>query len=222
MSLLKSEDKVSCLALVAANLAPLIGVLFAGWDASLIVLLYWTENLIIGAYNILRMAVAKVEKPGRHLGKLFFIPFFCIHYGGFCGAHGIFLLFFFKLGDPQAILHQGGGVGPLVFLQILFAVVSQLWTSAPRAMLWSFASLVASHGISFVQNYLMRGEYARVSVKELMGRPYKRIVIMHVAIIAGGFFVMRLQSPLLKSGLDVHFHWRSHKPRPKSEGASVE
>ena len=32
-------------ALVLANIMPLIGVLFFGWDAAVIVLLYWTENV---------------------------------------------------------------------------------------------------------------------------------------------------------------------------------
>jgi len=64
------------LCLVAANAVPLYGVAFAGWDAFLVVLLYWAENLIIGFYNILKIAFAKVNKPQENLGKLFLIPFF--------------------------------------------------------------------------------------------------------------------------------------------------
>jgi hypothetical protein len=70
-----------------------------------------------------------------------------------------------------------------------------------------------------VQNYLIRKEYAVTTIKELMERPYKRIVVLHIAIIAGGIFIMSLNSPLpllliiifLKIGIDIHLHNRSHR-----------
>lgn len=52
-----SEYKASALALIAANALPLFGVLFLGWDAFSIVFLYWCENVIIGAINVLKMIV---------------------------------------------------------------------------------------------------------------------------------------------------------------------
>jgi hypothetical protein len=53
MALLPSElpswaQRWSVWALIAANLVPLGGVLFAGWSAFEVVFLYWLENLIIG------------------------------------------------------------------------------------------------------------------------------------------------------------------------------
>ncbi len=59
-----------------------------------------------------------------------------------------------------------------------------------------------------------------------MNRPYKRILVLHVAIIGGGFLVMALQSPLslliilvaLKICLDIYLHHRSH--RHESHGES--
>ena len=228
---LKSAGSVSLVSLIVANLLPLGGVLFAGWDVSLVVLLYWTENLIVGFYNVLRMATARIEHPAEHLGKLFMIPLFCVHYGGFCAVHGFFLLAFFDLGGgPQAVVPGGGAwFGPLVFLQLLVGVMAQLWASAPLGMLWSFLALVASHGVSFVQNHLLAGESERLSLKDLMGRPYGRIVVMHVAIIAGGFFVMALKSPLpllviliiLKAGLDVKLHLRSHARAGRAKTATT-
>jgi hypothetical protein len=92
----------SILALITANLAPLFGILFFGWDAASIVLLYWIENLIIGAYNILMMILVKVKSRSAQFKKLFIIPFFCVHFGGFCAVHGFFLLAFFKLGGDMS------------------------------------------------------------------------------------------------------------------------
>ena len=74
----------SLIGLVTANMIPLGGILFLGWEAGPIVLVYWWENLIVGFYNILRMALLPVKHVGENLGKLFTILFFYLHYGGFC------------------------------------------------------------------------------------------------------------------------------------------
>jgi hypothetical protein len=90
------KPSLSIQALTVANLLPLFGVVFLGWDAAAIVLLYWIENLIVGSINILRMILVKVESTAGQFQKLFMIPFFCVHFGGFCAVHGFFLLTFFK------------------------------------------------------------------------------------------------------------------------------
>jgi hypothetical protein len=73
------KPSLSIQALTVANLVPLFGVVFLGWDAAAIVLLYWIENLIIGFINTLRMILVKVESPAKQFQKLFMIPFFCVH-----------------------------------------------------------------------------------------------------------------------------------------------
>ena len=214
-------------ALVAVNTVPLAGALFLGWDAAAIILLYWMENVVTGFYNVLRMVFWKAEVPAAHLVKLFIIPFFCIHFGGFCAGHGFFLLAFFKVGGGmQHFFPEPAWPGPLVFVQLLIAVISRLWQSLPAGMIWPVIGLFASHGISFVQNYLLGGEYRSASIGKLMGRPYARIVLLHVAIIAGGLPVMLLGSPIpllcilivLKIALDVHMHRRSHRAASEEEG----
>ena len=74
------------LVLLLANLVPVFGVLYLDWDVSSIIVLYWAENLIIGGFTLLKMLVA-----GK-TGALFRMLFFCVHYGGFCAIHGIFVL----------------------------------------------------------------------------------------------------------------------------------
>ena len=56
-------------------------------------------------------------------------------------------------------------------------------------------------------------------MKDIMMRPYKRILLMHVAIIFGGVLITKLGSPvallcvliLLKIALDLWLHVRSHR-----------
>ena len=51
-----------------------------------------------------------------------------------------------------------------------------------------------------------------------MGQPYKRIIVMHITIILGGFMVAALDSTLpallllvvLKLAVDLHSHLKEH------------
>jgi Family of unknown function (DUF6498) len=197
--------KASVLALIATNFVPLFGVLFLSWDTFEIVGLYWIENVIIGAINVLKIAtcfpnpsqldptkVANQEavqrfrkrvrsaKPERQGSKLFFVPFFTIHYGIFCLAHGIFVLSFF------AVESTGNGLfdGPRTFWQMMSE--RQLW--------WGVIALAASHLYSYAVNYLGRGEFRRTVVPALMIQPYARVVVLHLAIIFGAIVAGALGS----------------------------
>jgi hypothetical protein len=206
--------RFNLLLLVAANLVPLAAVLFFDWDVGALVVLYWSENLIIGFYNLLKMAGA--------LGLRAVFPgvFFTLHYGGFCAVHGFFIL---------NLLLGGASFGDdrpwpffLIFLQLLLDVIDQVLAQAPREWLIAFVGLLVSHGYSFVSNFLLAGERERATARSLMAAPYKRIVILHVAIIAGGFAVVALGEPLLlllvlvvgKTGLDIALHLKEHRPAP--------
>ncbi len=214
----KYLTNIPLIALVAANLIPFWGVVFWEWDAFNVVLLYWSENIAVGFYNILKMAFAKVNKPVEHLGKLFMIPFFTVHYGGFCAVHGFFVLMLFGKGDGGSLQ---GHSWPcfFVFLQMLLNVLKHIYSIMPEAMLYAMGALFVSHGVSFVYNYLIKGEYAKVELNKLMGSPYARIVIMHMAVLFGAFLTTALGSPVgiliilvgLKTSLDVIFHLRQHK-----------
>jgi hypothetical protein len=215
-------SNVPLIALVAANIVPVAGVLFLGWDAFYLVLFYWAENVAVGFYTILKIACVKVPHPIAHLGKLFAIPFFTVHYGGFTGVHGLFILGMFKKGG------EGLGSGAdwpcfLVFVQMLLNVIREAYSIMPPHMRLAMAALFASHGISFIYNYLIKGEYAASKVNNLMGEPYGRVVVMHIAILGGGFFAMSLGSPMglllalvvLKTVVDIRFHRREHQKKQK-------
>ena len=218
LSLTKSWLDLSVIALLAANTIPLFGVLFLKWDAFFIVLLYWSENLIIGFYNILKIIFSRVSHPSVHLGKLFLIPFFIIHYGGFTAGHGLFLLAFFKEDVAKNVLESFKWPFILVFLELLINVVKQIYLIIPSEMKIAVLSLFISHGVSFIYNYLLKGEYANPN-KNLMAGPYGRVILMHITILGGGFLAMSMGSPaaillilvILKTIVDVILHLRGHK-----------
>jgi len=215
---------VPLLALLVANAVPLFGVLFLKWDAFYVVLLYWAENLAVGFYNVLKMAFVKVSHPAKHLGKLFMIPFFMVHYGGFTAVHGFFILAIFSKGEQGPPMGNESWPCFFVFLQLLLNVIKHIMSTIPPTVRLAVLSLFASHGISFIYNYLIKGEYTRTNLQKLMGQPYARVVIMHITILGGAFLTMALGSPValllilvgLKTIIDIKMHLWEHKKAKKA------
>lgn len=71
--------------LMASNLAPLVGVLFFGWDAFAILLLYWAETLAVGFWWLLKIGLSSGNRAW------FLVPFLLVHSGIFFLAEGIFI-----------------------------------------------------------------------------------------------------------------------------------
>lgn len=172
--------------LLAANLVPLLGVLAFGWDLGTVMALFWAENAVIGVFMILRIAVV------AGWGAFFLVPFFALHYGVFTLVHGAFVLLLF-VGDADATL---------------------------RAVVPGIGALLLSHGVSFVVNFLLGSERpvtrGMSTASDLMVAPYRRVVVMHLTIIGGGFLILLLGAPVyallllvaLKTGIDLRAHLR--------------
>ena len=195
----------SVIALLLANLVPVAGVFLLGWQIFPLMFLFWSENVIIGAINVLKMLTANPESPLSWAGKLFIIPFFCFHYGMFTFVHGILVVAMFGGYQP----HSLGFPTPETF-----------WRIAQENYLgWAILGLAVSRGISFATNYLGHGEYRRVSLQQLMQQPYGRIVVLHLAILFGGFLMLALHSPMwgllllvaLKIALDLRGHFAERR-----------
>ncbi|MFC2174767.1 DUF6498-containing protein [archaeon] len=155
----------SLAAIVVANMVPVLGVLFLGWNAGHVLLLYWTENIAIGFYNVLKMVFSRAKiTPLNKNAKFFIVPFFIVHFGMF-------------------------SLGHLVFVGFLASMLGATLGGAAVAMAIGLVSLLVSHGYSFKVNYLDGGERDRLTPGDLMLAPYKRVVVMHVTIIAA-FFLM--------------------------------
>ena len=175
----KMKDRISLIALIIANLVPLFGVIFAGWDAGMIVVLYWGENLIVGFYTVLRIAGAKHNPPPNRASKSFVVPFFCVHYGVFCLVHGLFVRQLVRIGERAP-----GAPEPSGFATMLVAGI------------WPLAALAVSHGVSYVRNYLLKREFAQATVLREMMRPYTRLVVLHFVVLVAAVPIELLGSPM--------------------------
>jgi len=194
------------LVLIAANLLPLYGVLALDWPVFPVMLLFWLENVVIGVLNALRMLLADPTDLALWSAKLFMVPFFCIHYGMFTAIHGSFVVSLFG-GKNYDGMDQG-----LVPVEGVLRAITDFGIAPALAV------LAGSHVFSFLWNFLMRGEFRRVSLSELMGQPYKRVIVLHLTIIFGGGVAMALGSPVwallaliaLKIGFDLNAHVKEH------------
>jgi hypothetical protein len=138
------------------------------------------------------------------LGALLTVPFFVGHFGAFMAAHFAFVYALFVHGGGQ-IPRDAGAYDELrtIFLP--------LWPA--------LAALAVSHGISFFLNFIGNREYAGNSTSALMAAPYKRIIVMHVTVILGGWIVLALGTPapallvlvVLKLIVDMRAHRREHR-----------
>ncbi len=216
--------QVSLALLVIVNLLPILCVLFLQWDVAALMVLYWSENLVLGFFTLVKM-LSKSFTRGLGMGA-----FFLIHYGGFCAGHGVFIL---------SLLLKQGNFDPtpedtwpffLVFPQMLWEVIKAVLDYAPQAWIYAFIGLFISHGASFLSNFLFGRERDQTTVGDLMTAPYGRIVILHIAIILGGIAVMAMGQPLFmllvlvlaKLALDVKLHLREHEKVAAAGTTAVE
>lgn len=199
----KSPPALSVVILVTANLIPLLGVAFWEWQVFPLMVLFWLENLVIGLFNVPRMLLSGGDglRGPKALGKVATAAFFSVHYGLFTWVHGVFVFALFAGRDSG-----------MLDLQLAWQVIGDY------QLQWALAALVASHGLSFFINYIGRGEYRTATLQQLMKAPYGRVIVLHLAILGGGFVTQMLGSPTwallllvaLKIGLDVRAHNREH------------
>jgi hypothetical protein len=185
------------IALVLANLIPISGTLFLGWDLFSVLFYYWLESAVVGAFNIPRMLMIRPIRrnsagvpTAAPSHKTSGIIFFAVHYSGFMAGHWFAI---YGLFNPVLISLTTVALGIL--------------------------SLSISHGVSFVVNYVGHKEYEKVTLSQQMVAPYRRIMVMHVAVILcalllGLFGLPRVVLTVLislKTIIDVTLHLREHR-----------
>lgn len=224
-----NKTSLSLAALIVANLVPLVGVLFFGWDHILVIALFWIENLIIGGFNLVRMLGAiAVNKSERKKGfsNLFHPAFFVVHYGLFCAVHGSILWEMLDLGElPKTELANSTWNEGFASIFIDGASVFQGFVALYSPIIWlGIVSLFLSRLVSFIENFILKGEVFEATVNKLMGRPYGQIVIMHAGIILGALAIDKWGNSLwlllvivgFKIVVDVATHKRQHKKADKN------
>jgi len=223
------SSPVSLTALAAANLVPLVGVVWFDWSLKALLVAYWLESGVVGLLNVPKILAASGHgdggssinatvngrqvdlsppddpRDGFHLypSNVPIAGFFAMHYGIFWVVHGVFVWSF------DAFAPGGGAVGGVPLGAVFLAAGATL----------------LSHGGSFAVNFVGREEYRSVSPGTQMSEPYRRVVVLHLTIILGAFLVAASGAPaaalvvmvVVKTALDAGAHRREHA-RAKTRG----
>ena len=208
----------STLILIAANLVPLIGVAFWGWDAFVLLILYWLETAVIAFWTLVRIATMprdalgdiKFEGSDKPAAPLALAAFFTVHAGIFMAVHFMFLWTLFsgdwarKIHGPREFVDQIIiGTGLWVPLVVLFVVRGAL-------MMFDTLEPALTRAFRFVPRAEKRGMLSP-SETVLFGL-YVRIFVMQVTIILGAWFAMLFGTAgayafliAVKTAIDVAF-----------------
>jgi hypothetical protein len=205
-----ADARLQRAAAVAGAAIVACGVLFAGWSPLVVLALYWAENVAIGAFNVLRLLVAGT-RAGQPAGALFSAGFFIVHYGLFTLVHGVFVVAIFA----RDVDLGAGLAAPLgVLAGTLFADrVSSLALFA-----------LAAGAAADTWRWIASDESRTLKLDKVMAAPYGRVVVLHVALIGGGFLVQLLGAPavavLLLVALKLWFDLRPPRLARRAQAAT--
>ncbi len=215
-------------ALVAANAAVLLGVLFGQWDVYQLVLLYWLENVAIGLFGVLKILLVGPPFPKDLPPKEARIAPFLVAVKIVCALVFAFAFSWFTMMHGVFIIVMLGGARPAVDNPFTWNVAFQGAMSVLRSpgFVVVLALMFVGHGWSYVIDYIRRRERYHANIHELMAAPFARVIALHVFIIGGGWVILGIgpQSVLLllmfvamKTGADIaaHFYERRRARRAK-------
>jgi len=188
----------SAWALLGANAWIIYLYLAEDWSSEMILLVYWSQSVIIGLFTFLRMVSLRRFDPGgitsngvpvkaTRRAQLGLSGFFLLHFYGF---HLVYLLFIVSLfsrreSAPLRLDFLLGAAG-IFFLNHLFSYVYHRWIAREES----------------------------VPFGKLMFLPYLRIIPMHLCIIVGAFtgsFALIAFFTLLKTAADLGGHFLEHR-----------
>ncbi len=170
--------------LILANLIPVYGVWFEGWNAAHIFLVFCLETIIIGIVNVVKMiAVAAIVKQDDIWGtnggmtifsSLFLIVFFIFHYG------------FFVFVQTQIFFGVSGLFKNTSFFNSYLAIPKVLGNDGLLVLL----IFITYYTLQTLYSFFLKGAYKTISMSKLMFQPYGRIFIQQFVVIIGSMFLV--------------------------------
>lgn len=164
--------------LIAANLIALLVAFQQGWTPAHIIVLYWTETVLVGVFNVVRMLIAFKGKDipaDKYFGQFVAIPLFVVVFGFALGMYAFFL----------GLLHKFLSFGK----KDVPGIPEVIGMKLPEEILTVIVILGASHGFSTIINFVLNGEYKKVFATDMIFRPFTRLMVIHVTICASMFLL---------------------------------
>lgn len=175
---------------LAVDLFPIYGVLAFGWNAVPLVMLYWMENVIAGVLTIPRIVISGATYGGVGLAAgLGLSVFFVFHYGLFCFVHGTFLVVFIAFG--------GGALGEQSTFMMDIGGMFQFGMNSGLHVEYFVYAIIAFQVLVLFWEFLIKGEWRTSNPMAEMFAPYRRIIVLHLAIFGGAFGLFLLGQPMI-------------------------
>lgn len=179
----KKELKRGDWLIIVANLIPVFGVWFLGWNAVEAFTVYAMETLIVGILTVLKLLVATFYKKkdtwqsGNQVTQqagFVFILFFIAHFGIFAMVQTTIF------SQVAGITPPGSGVMHFFF---------HFWEYINEDIAWMLGGFVISYLLRDFIPFLYREEYKNISMMHLMFQPYGRVLIQQFTVILGSMFL---------------------------------
>lgn len=151
-----NSNRIPIASLIVVNLCALFAVRIFEWNLFTLVMLYWTENIVVGILALPKMVMAKKKGAlGKSLG--YQIIFYIAHYSTFIVMHLAAMIYLLFPADAIQI------TGSISFPALAFLIA-------------------LSHGLSFKQNFLDNKESQNASALKLSVMPYRRVIPAHILL----------------------------------------
>jgi hypothetical protein len=208
----------SGLILLAANLVPLVGVILWGWDAFVLLMLYWLETAVIAFWTGVRIATMSRDAlatmkfkgqrgPSSPIGMALF---FTVHAGLFMAVHFLILWTLFSDDWSQRIHGVGSFMTEMVIGSGLWVPLAVLFVARGGLILFDAAQPALWRRFGFVEPPPQKA--ALGPAETVIFGLYIRIVVMQVTIIFGAWFALLLGTSgalvvliALKTAVDLSF-----------------
>ena len=171
-------------------------MLWFHWNIFELVLTYWAETVIIFIYTHVKLLV--IKGPAH----LIAIPFSAFFWYGFISIH-LFLIC--GLFGPHGIKFAHHSLFGAFWPSNLLDYVSAEMGTA-------IFLLFLTHGVDFVMNFILRGQYRDETPQDIQNQFVYRIMIMQFTLIIGGWLILLTKAPvwglaalvILKITADIH------------------
>lgn len=173
------------LPILAVNLIPLYGALMLGWNAWQIIFIYWAESVIFAFFGLLKFGVCGFSPLSSITFRVFF--------------ENVFIMLLFAVFFMGFLFIIGGILNANMYMLSSFeSSYNPFW---PDPVPFGLASFLNSPllGLTacfcgqiyfFIRDFLIPGEYRKSDMIPYLTGPLKRIVIMHLSALAGGWFIV--------------------------------
>ena len=181
--MLKRKLRAADTYLIVANLLPVYGVWFLGWNSIEVFVVYVMETLIVGLLTVLKLAIASLTGSGEdwYVGNrktkqpgILFILFFIVHYGIFTAVQ-------------SSIFAESANINPpgSSWLYFFFHWYQYINKDVAIMLVGFSLSYLARSFAPFIANR----EYKNASMARIMFQPYGRIIIQQLTVLVGSMFL---------------------------------